>query len=148
MQTIRKLWNKLMKDPEIWRYLIVGALVTALNYGVFGLCFLSLGLDKLASNAIAWVVAVIVAYVANKAYVFRSKTHSLKETMGEMASFVAMRLISLGLESVLLLLLVDVLHIHEMISKIITNVVVVVSNYAFSKLFIFADKTHRKGKSI
>ena len=34
-------------------------------------------------------------------------------------------------------LLIDILHVGEMISKVLANVLVIVLNYVFSKLFIF-----------
>ena len=92
------------------------------------------------------MAAVAFAYVANKLYVFSSKTHGIKDMLREMLSFIAMRLVSLGMEFLLLYLLVDLLHMNHLVAKIITNVVVVISNYVFSKLFIFKGGTKRGEK--
>ena len=37
-------------------------------------------------------------------------------------------------------LMVNVLHINDMISKVVTQVMVVIVNYIFSKFFIFKNK--------
>ena len=59
---------------------------------------------------------------------------------GEAAGFFAMRLISLGMETVLMLLLVDVLHFNDLAMKLLVNILVIIANYIFSKLFIFKKK--------
>ena len=57
---IKKLLNR-----ETITYLIVGVLTTILNIVVFKGCNL-MGFQYLISNVIAWIVAVIFAFVVNK----------------------------------------------------------------------------------
>ena len=54
--------------------------------------------------------------------------------------FFAMRLVSLGMETVLMFLLVEVLHLNDLAMKLLVNIVVIILNYVFSKLFIFKKK--------
>ena len=63
----------------------------------------------------------------------------IKETVG----FFIARVISLGIDMGLIHLMIDVMKIHEIISKVISNIVVIIVNYLFSKLFIF--KKEKKG---
>ena len=51
-----------------------------------------------------------------------------------------MRLVSLGVETLLLKLFVQVLGLNEPVMKLVTNIVVIILNYVFSKLFIFKKK--------
>ena len=70
--------------------------------------------------------------------------------MKEIPTFVGARLLTLGLEEVGLLVMIEWLHLDtvltlpfisgEMIIKIIISVVVVVLNYVFSKVLIFKKK--------
>ena len=48
-----------------------------------------------------------------------------------------MRLVSFGMELVLMFLTVEVLGLNDLAMKLIINVVVIILNYLFSKLFIF-----------
>ena len=48
-----------------------------------------------------------------------------------------MRLVSLGMETVLMYGLVEVLHLNDLAMKLLVNIVVILLNYVFSKLVIF-----------
>ncbi len=47
---------------------------------------------------------------------------------------------SLGMETVLMYLTVTVLGLNDLVMKLIVNIVVIILNYVFSKLFIFKKK--------
>lgn len=143
MNKLKALWKRLTTDTELIRYLVIGVLTTLIDYGVFAL--LTLGAAESTGEwqmpqVISWFAAVVFAYFGNKFFVFSSKAESRDALIREAASFFLMRLVSLGLSWVLMFLLVDLLHVHMMIAKIIANVVVVLSNYVFSKLVIFVGK--------
>ena len=65
---------------------------------------------------------------------FESKN---KGWVKEAISFFLFRVFSLIMDMGLMYLFIDVFHIHELLSKVIVNVVVIIVNYIFSKLFIF-----------
>lgn len=58
----------------------------------------------------------------------------------QFVSFVSMRLLSLGIEMIIMSFGVRVLHLNDFIPKIFAQVIVVISNYFFSKFIIFAKK--------
>ena len=55
-------------------YLVFGVLTTVVNYAVYLPLFNFVGLPASVCNGIAWVAAVIFAYVTNKLFVFESKS--------------------------------------------------------------------------
>ena len=61
----------------------------------------------------------------------------------EAGEFVFSRLFSLGLETLLLFLLVDLLHMDKLIAKLAVAVIVVVVNY-LTGLLVFKRKGHKK----
>lgn len=136
---------------EIINYIIFGVLTTVVNFAVFWLFNRLLGGDfYLASNVIAWIVAVAFAYITNKIWVFESKVTTVKGILLEVGEFFLARLFSLGVEEAGLLIFVDLLKFKnlsfelftfaitgEMLSKIILAVIVVILNYIFSKFIIF-----------
>ena len=89
------------------------------------------------SNGIAWIISVLTAYVTNKIWVFESKTAELSVLISEVGKFFFARILSLGIDMGCIWLLVDVLKLSDFIGKVASNVVVVVANYFFSKLFVF-----------
>ena len=70
----------------------------------------------------------------------RSDFTGLHALLREAGGFFAMRLVSLGMETVLMFLLVEMLHLNDLAMKLLVNIVVIILNYVFSKLFIFKKK--------
>ena len=131
-----KLWN----NTELVSYLFVGVATTLVNYVMYYLATRPMGLAVMPGTWLAWVVAVAFGYVANKAYVFHTHCSSKMELLREAGSFFAMRLVSLGMETVLMFVLVELLHFNDLAMKLLVNIVVIILNYVFSKLFIFKKK--------
>ena len=105
--------------------MIVGCCTTLINYVLYFLLGF-MGVFYIASNVLAWAGAVAFAYFANGAWVYRSTS---RRSLREAGAFVLSRLFSLGLETVLLALMVEMLGLGEYLSKIVVGVVVVVVNY-------------------
>ncbi|MBO4873236.1 MAG: GtrA family protein [Lachnospiraceae bacterium] len=126
-------------NRETVTYVIFGVLTTAVNYAVY-YPLRALGVNYLISNVIAWIVAVTFAFFTNKHFVFESKDYSLSVLLPELGKFVAGRLITLGLEELLMYVSVDLLHFNDRIMKLIVSVLIIILNYVFSKLFIFTKK--------
>lgn len=135
-----KILEFIKKNKRIILYLIFGGITTLINIGVFWLCERILGLSLTPSNIIAWVTAVIFAFVTNKIYVFESKNKDTKLVLKELGTFIFYRLISGGIDMGIMLVGVDLIHIDSIIVKIVSNVVVVILNYIASKYIIFRKK--------
>ncbi len=125
------------KYKEVILYLIFGVLTTALNIIVFWVFNDLLTIDYKISNVIAWIIAVIFAFVTNKLIVFESKNKSKEETTREAISFFIARVISLVADMIMMIVMIDIIKMNSIISKIISNVVVVIINYIFSKFIVF-----------
>ena len=129
---------------EIVDYFIFGVFATIANLVTFNLCDLWFHMPTWLSTTIAWFAAVIFAYFTNKVFVFHSKTTGLKELLREAGMFFGARALTYLIDLFGMILLVDILHVSGGISKILCNIIVLILNYVFSKLFIFnkgvADK--------
>lgn len=135
-------WDRFpsLVNRETVLYVIFGAITTIVNIVSFQFCFNLLQIPTLISNAIAWVLSVLVAYVTNKLFVFQSKNERFSQFVREIALFFGARLLSFGIDELGMWLMVDVAHINGGLSKIAMNVVVLILNYIFSKWFIFSSK--------
>lgn len=139
------------KHRELIIYIIVGGLTTVVNYIIhFGIRFL--GANYYVALSAAWFGAVIFAYIANRVFVFESKTKG-KAQIKEFALFFSARVFSYGLEMLISYIFIDLAHADsiiwqpdfidivipagELIVKTVAQVVIVLSNYIFSKLVIF-----------
>ncbi|MFR1435480.1 MAG: VanZ family protein [Acutalibacteraceae bacterium] len=127
-------------NRETVSYVFFGAVTTVVNILSYQVFYHTLGIPNLISNALAWVLSVLVAYIVNKLFVFRSSTTSIRALLREFGLFVAARLFSFGVDELGMWLMVDVARFNTGISKLIVNVIVVVLNYFFSKRIIFTRK--------
>ena len=134
---MQKLKALMAKYRDVLVYLIFGVLTTAVNYIVYLPCYNVLGLSGSASNAIAWVGAVALAYLTNKPFVFRSHDWSAKTVIPELTKFVGCRIGSGVLETAIIFFTVDLLGWNGNVMKLLTSVLVVVLNYIGSKLLVF-----------
>ncbi len=128
--------NKLINRETIV-YLIAGVLTTLVNLAVYGLLCNVFGIFYLVANVIAWVVAVIFAYIINDLWVFRSNSENIKKEIIKILKFFAARAFSLLIEEAGLFLLVKAAGFNNMVVKAFLAVVVIVLNYLFSKIYIF-----------
>ena len=138
---LKKLAEIYRKHQEGMRYLVFGALSTVINIVVFAICSKTANLSTTISNTIAWIVAVLFAYITNKIYVFNSKTTKIKELTKEIISFFSARIVTLVLETAFLWVVIDKLGFNEILMKIISNIIVIILNFIFSKIFIFKSKS-------
>ena len=140
---MEKLCSKLRKllNRETILYLIFGVVTTAVNLAVFAFCDEILKLSWKASNITAWIIAVAVAFITNKIFVFESRDMGLKTVITELFAFAGARVFSLLFEYAALFLLIDVLSLGKLLSKAAVNVLVIIINYVLSKLIIFKKRS-------
>lgn len=136
-------WGIYHKNEELWNYLIVGALTTFVSIGVkWGLYFTILdvnnGFQAQLGVWISWIFAVLFAYVANRIVVFKSKN---KKIFKELLEFVGARVLTLlmemGLTWFFFTLLALTSNTWVIIVTFIIQVLIMILNYVFSKLFVF-----------
>lgn len=89
------------------------------------------------ANILSWVAGVAFAYVTNRKYVFKSTE---KNILKEAAQFSTSRISTLFLDMIVMFVMVTLLGINDIISKFVSSVLVTVSNYLISKLFVFHKK--------
>ncbi len=125
-------------------YLIFGGLTTVVDWAVSFLLYRVWGTAIDANvfvihgaNVIAWVSAVLFAYITNRIWVFRSRQRGVVAIMGELCTFAGGRVITFLLQEVLVAIFFDWLGLNKYAVKLIAAVLVVVLNYIISKLLVF-----------
>lgn len=126
---------------ETVKYIIAGGCTTLFNLMVYRLLYHGLAVEVNLSNLISIVLSILFAYVINKLYVFRSHCDGVTGLVTEFAKFVGARLLTMVIEVGGVFLLYSILHVDEMVSKLATQVLVLISNYLISKLLVFKKKT-------
>lgn len=136
---IENIKDLLKKYREIVMYLIFGVLTTVVSLVVYYLLVCTIlnpnnGLQLQLANIISWIASVTFAYFTNRTLVFESKN---KNKLKEAGSFVLSRVATLIMDMAIMFIGVTLLSGNDKIIKIVSQVVVIVSNYIFSKLFVF-----------
>lgn len=134
---IKNIYNKY--KTEIL-YIFFGGCTTLVNIIVYFVLRELFGAEVSVSNIVAWLLSVIFAFVTNKFYVFGNKDTSGKKLLAQLGSFLGARVFSGALDTAIVVLFIDKLLFPELPVKILSNIIVVVINYVFSKLFIFKNK--------
>lgn len=134
------------KYEEIIMYLIVGVLTTIVAWGcqflwnavVFGNPAYPTPGQNLVLSTVNWVSGVIFAYFTNRRFVFKSHDSMLKEA----PKFVASRLSTFAMD-VILRQVFGFMNVNTYVATLIIAVIVTISNYVFSKLFVFKKKADK-----
>ena len=149
---MKKLFEKYR---EIILYLVFGVLTTLVSWAVyFGILYFAEYILKIERNSIIrviaqvyqWVAGVLVAFFTNKKWVFNTKG----KTMQELSKFAVGRIGTLGLDTLFTFGTVALLEAlgyvpftfiveftPDLWSKIVASVVVIITNYVISKIFVF-----------
>lgn len=148
-EKIKSLYKK-YEDAIL--YIFFGGLTTLVSWGTHFASRIFLKVPVSAATMISWVCSVTFAFITNKKFVFKNKTETAKGLVMQTLSFYAARAASLGVEMVIMYLCADRFSenfcnlfgvsasVNEMIFKVLANVVILIMNYALSKLVIFRNK--------
>ena len=137
---INKMRSFISRYKEPVLYIVFGLLTTAVNYLVYLPLYNLAYLSASASNIIAWFLSACVAFITNKLLVFESKNLHPKTVLLEAIKFFGCRIGTGALETLILLLAVDIMRLDGNVWKIIVSILVVILNYVMSKLYIFPNK--------
>ncbi|MBR4982479.1 MAG: GtrA family protein [Lachnospiraceae bacterium] len=137
MDLIIKIYRK---HKEAIDYLFWGGVAFLLSMVLFYLFANVMNIYEQIANIISWVICVIFTYLTNRTFVFCSKVKGFKNIFKEFKDFVTARLLTLVMENAILFVMIDLLNLNNMVSKLVGQFVVIVSNYFLSKLWIFKKK--------
>ena len=138
---MNKLLSLINKYRDVILYLIFGVCTTVVNLAVFWVLTSPLKVNELIANIIAWILAVLFAFLTNRDLVFHAgKSGSV---ISQMIKFYLGRAITLALEEAMLLVFITLLHFNSMAVKTTAQVLVIVLNFVISKLIIFRKKEEK-----
>ncbi len=125
------------KYKEGLLYLFFGGCTFFLSLILFAIGVYAFNWGEITSNNISWIICVAFAYITNRTWVFTEKSYTFKGIVREITSFTAGRFVTLWMENAIIWLFIDVLGIGVILTKVVGQIVVIVTNYIFSKFIIF-----------
>lgn len=126
---------------EIFLYLFFGVLTTIVNVLSFFI-FRKIKISIEISTIIAWALSVLFAFLTNRFFVFHSTSSKI---LVEGVKFFCSRLFSGVVDIVLMHYLQNLLN--ESLLKLFVNILIIILNFALSKLFVFNKKSIIKDKT-
>ena len=130
------MFARFEKYKALILYGIFGVTTTIINVVSYAL-LLFIGINVQIAVVVSWLLAVIVAYLTNRVWVFYSGAVTKLELLREFISFMLARLATLVVEMVIIWFGVQLLNQDPIVWKIIDNIVVIILNYIISKLIVF-----------
>ena len=138
---MKKLKELFYKYYELITYVFFGGITTVVDFVIYYSLLWAFGEEiYIPASVAAWAGAVFVAYVTNKTIVFRDETKGAKAVFWQTFRFLLSRVFTLGVQTALMWLFVDVLHMSQWLVKLPVAVVVVLLNYVISKIMVFTKK--------
>lgn len=126
---------------KLFSYLTIGALNTALGYIIiFGMMY-GVGLDPIGSNVLGYSCCLVLSFILNKKFTFKSK-HPLRE---ELPRFLISFTISYSINLLTVYALFYFFDAYGWVSQLAGGFVYVLMFYYLSQVYVFQNK--RKSRS-
>ena len=146
---MKKEIMKKVTNRETILYLFFGITATVLNIALFYLFVTQCKMSTSLGNILDTVICIVFQYFTNRIWVFRSKNIG-KMAVKEFFQFIMARSITAIIDQIFMGVGVDIIVIRFVTKsqqstislgiKILSNIVVIILNYIFSKLFVFNKK--------
>jgi putative flippase GtrA len=132
LTTINQLYAAHKKT--FFSFAIVGALATALNFGLFSFFWEGLGLNYLTAVSIAYFLAVVFHFNVNRRFTFRSDAADL---MLHAKKYLVMVVINFILTLMIVRFCVEVLQLSPYFGAAFSIGATVCTGYVMSRFWIF-----------
>ncbi|MMZ50422.1 GtrA-like protein [compost metagenome] len=129
-----------MIRTEIIKYVFFGVCTTLINIISYIILINLVGAGFKIATSIAWVISVVFAFIVNQKYVFNNGQSKFGDLFKQLILFAILRILSYFLDLLSMVALVDYVKIDDIISKVLSNILVVITNYFASKFIVFKNK--------
>ena len=143
---MKKKYIEKLINIEVILYLFFGVIATILNIVLFYLFVIEWKMSTSLGNILDTIICVLFQYFTNRIWVFKSSNKG-KIAIKEFFQFIIARSITAIIDQIFIVIGVDIVLVKFISSsqqsifsigiKILSNIIVVILNYIFSKYFIF-----------
>ena len=136
--------NKLFVEPtenvilQLFRYGFVGGAAFVVDYATLFVLTNNVGVQYLWSAAIAFVLGLVANYLLSISWVFRNRGDLSR--WQEFLFFAVIGVVGLGFNELIMYACTDLMHIHYMVSKLVSTAIVFFWNFFARKYLLFTKK--------
>lgn len=120
-------------NAQFLRFLLVGGFNTVFGYAIIFSAMYWFGLSPVASNVLGYAIALIVSFLLNKFFTFRSSGNG----KGELLRFLVVFVLAYGANLAALYAAVEVLGINAFAGQVLAGIFYTLTSYSLSKLYVF-----------
>lgn len=142
IEKIKVLYQKYKKG--FWHFVkfqCVGVVNFFVDLGVFTLLHTVIGLNAVPSNIVSYSCGIVNSFMLNRYWTFKIK---LKFISLDFLKFLFVNLLSLGVNTLAVYILVDLYDLNPTLSKIIATAFSFTVNFAGNKLLVFREDSKEK----
>lgn len=136
------IYNNVFRHRQIIKYLIAGGTSTSVDLLIYYFLTYFAGLWYVASSVSSFIIAFWISLGLQKFWTFRDK--STKNMMRQTYLYFFVAIVNLGINTLLVYLFVDYIHIHKFLSKIFANILIAGESFFVYRHFIFAESNKAK----
>lgn len=138
MYLLRAFYNK--HKLHIWhfaKFQVVGVINFLVDYGVFSLLTLAVGMGSVSANIISYTCGIINSFVLNRYWTFKIKLGFFSL---HFVKFVLVNLVSLGINTLAVYILKDLYMLPGFWAKLAATAFSFTVNFAGNKLLVFREQ--------
>ncbi|MEK7642537.1 MAG: glycosyltransferase [Patescibacteria group bacterium] len=137
-QDFHNLNYGLFKKNILLRYLVAGIIAASTNIGLLYIFTDIFKIWYLYSSLLSFVIAVVLSFILQKFWTFNDReTEKVHHQFGR---FLGVAILGIGINTVCMYILVDILSIWYIFAQIITGAIIAIFNFLMYKFFIFRQK--------
>lgn len=124
---------------ELIKYGVYGVFTTGINLILF-VVFKEIGMYYLVANTVSYIIAVVINYVLNRKFVFKTAGNTKQQAKEEFLKFVGVRCASLVLDNILFYFVVDIMKINVYVGRIFLSIGIILCTFIINKVFVFKKR--------
>lgn len=117
---------------QLAKFAIAGVINTVIDWAIFFSLYNIVGVNPVVSQAVSFTAATVVSFFINTMWVFNTTKAKTRQRL--IIEFFVLNLIALGITTVLIYLFIDLMHMNELLAKVLTTVITMIYNYVTRKL--------------
>lgn len=132
-----KLYKLVDQNKTVIKYVIAGGTAAFVDLSLLFVFTDVLGLHYLVSAVLAFMIAIVVSFNLQKHWTFRDTN---KNVAGQMTAYVVTGLMNLSLNTALMYVFVDVLHIMYLLAQVFAGGMIAFGSFLIYRFVIFKKK--------
>ncbi len=121
---------------EVFRYVLAGLINTAVGYGIFIFFVYIITINPFFANIISYIVAICIAYILNKLFVFKDKNSNKQNIIKFLIAF----FIAFTINFIALFIFLNIFNFSPAIGQVFAMIIYTTVFFLLNKFYVFNYK--------